>query len=191
MRERKAVISFLTILCLLSHYSTSFLHSSSSTMSGRKISNFFQPILKKAKSTHTTDQSNTGIIVLNATPSPASTPLDSIDKTAVDEIVTNITESEVSIESSSTNILSNLIDGLEDGWKSRLIKQTQKPYFKTLESFLDNEMTTKTIYPAKADIFSCFNLCPFDQVKVVIVGQDPYHGPNQGTYIHNMHIDIV
>ena len=150
-------------------------------MSGRKISNFFQPILKKAKSSHITDTEN--LLVPNSSPSRASTPLDSTDQTSIDDIVTNITESEVSIESISTNILSNLIDGLEDGWKSRLIKQTQKPYFKTLESFLDNEMKTKTIYPAKADIFSCFNLCPFDQVKVVIVGQDPYHGPNQGMYI--------
>ena len=180
MREGEVVV-LLAILCLFSYYTTSYLHSSSYTMSGRKISNFFQPILKKAKSSHITDTEN--LLVPNASPSPASTPLDSADKTAVDGVVTSITESEVSIESSSTNILSNLIDGLEDGWKSRLIKQTQKPYFKTLESFLDSEMKTKTTYPAKADIFSCFNLCPFDQVKVVIVGQDPYHGPNQGIHI--------
>lgn len=51
--------------------------------------------------------------------------------------------------------------------------------FCRLEDVLDQEYSTKTIYPAKENIFAAFNLTPFEKVKVVIIGQDPYHGPNQ------------
>lgn len=50
---------------------------------------------------------------------------------------------------------------------------------KELQEFVDSEYATQTVYPDKADMFRAFDLCPFDQVKVVIIGQDPYHGPKQ------------
>jgi uracil-DNA glycosylase len=54
-----------------------------------------------------------------------------------------------------------------------------KPYFKELTDFVRSEYATTTIYPPASLIFNAFNLCPFDKVKVVIIGQDPYHGPGQ------------
>ena len=68
---------------------------------------------------------------------------------------------------------------MEVGWRSQLQNETSKPYFKRLEQFIENERKSHTIYPPQEKIFSAFNLCPLENVKVVIIGQDPYHGPNQ------------
>lgn len=65
-------------------------------------------------------------------------------------------------------------------WQEALAIEKQQPYFKALLAKLNNAYQSgKTIYPAKKDIFKAITLCPLDQVKVVIVGQDPYHGPGQ------------
>ncbi|MBO7477797.1 MAG: uracil-DNA glycosylase [Salinivirgaceae bacterium] len=68
---------------------------------------------------------------------------------------------------------------IEQSWKARLQNEFDKPYFKTLTDFVRDEYRTNTIYPPGRLIFNAFNLCPFDNVKVVIIGQDPYHGPGQ------------
>lgn len=68
---------------------------------------------------------------------------------------------------------------LEASWNTILKEEFEKPYFKDLIKFVDSEYETKTIYPPKEKIFAAFDSTPFDQVKVVILGQDPYHGPNQ------------
>ncbi|MBA2405446.1 MAG: uracil-DNA glycosylase, partial [Bdellovibrionales bacterium] len=69
---------------------------------------------------------------------------------------------------------------LEKSWKELLGQELEKPYMAELRTFLvHEEKSGKTIYPQTADIFAALNLTPFDQVKVVILGQDPYHGPNQ------------
>lgn len=65
-------------------------------------------------------------------------------------------------------------------WKPWLGYELQKPYMERLESFLEAELAKKKIiYPQKADIFKALSLTPYDKLKVVILGQDPYHGPNQ------------
>ncbi|MFV0574346.1 MAG: uracil-DNA glycosylase [Vibrio sp.] len=65
-------------------------------------------------------------------------------------------------------------------WDELLTEQRQQTYFQQLESFVQSEIDSgKTIFPPQDDIFSAFQYTPFDQVKVVILGQDPYHGPNQ------------
>lgn len=64
-------------------------------------------------------------------------------------------------------------------WKARLNDEFQKTYFPHLKAFLLEEKKHYTIYPAGTHIFNAFNTTPFDQVKVVILGQDPYHGPHQ------------
>jgi len=62
----------------------------------------------------------------------------------------------------------------------KIIKQEQaKEYYKSLDKFLDDEYKTKKIYPRKDKIFRAFDLCSYDKLKVVILGQDPYHQPNQ------------
>src|SRR5476651_1676923 len=70
--------------------------------------------------------------------------------------------------------------GLEPSWLQVLSDEFDKDYMVQIKKFLEEEKKTgKTIYPKGADIFNAFNKTPFDKVKVVILGQDPYHGPNQ------------
>lgn len=68
---------------------------------------------------------------------------------------------------------------IESSWKRVLQEEFEKEYFKDLVSFIKNEYQTKKIYPPPKDIFRAFELCSFDAVKVVILGQDPYHGLRQ------------
>ncbi|MBP1644515.1 MAG: uracil-DNA glycosylase [Bacteroidetes bacterium] len=68
---------------------------------------------------------------------------------------------------------------IEETWKEVLKEEFEKDYFVNLTSFVRQEYKGKTIYPKASNIFNAFNLCPFDKVKVVILGQDPYHEPNQ------------
>jgi uracil-DNA glycosylase len=68
---------------------------------------------------------------------------------------------------------------IEESWKQRIKDEFQKDYFLKLADFVKDEYRTQTIFPPGALIFNAFNLCPFDKVKTVIIGQDPYHGPGQ------------
>ena len=68
---------------------------------------------------------------------------------------------------------------IEESWKSRLNDEFKKDYFINLAEFIRDEYRKSTIYPPGSLIFNAFNLCPFDRVKAVILGQDPYHGPGQ------------
>lgn len=69
---------------------------------------------------------------------------------------------------------------IEESWKRRLAPEFEKPYFESLVRQLHEEKRAgQVIYPPGPLIFNAFNLTPFDQVKVVIIGQDPYHGPGQ------------
>lgn len=64
-------------------------------------------------------------------------------------------------------------------WESFFEEEKKQQYFQDLMRFLDEEYATQTIYPSKENLFTCFTLCPLANVKVVILGQDPYHQPNQ------------
>jgi uracil-DNA glycosylase len=68
---------------------------------------------------------------------------------------------------------------IEESWKQILSAEFEKDYFRQLTDFVRNEYRSTTVYPPGKLIFNAFNLCPFEQVKVVIIGQDPYHGPGQ------------
>ncbi|MCW7480954.1 uracil-DNA glycosylase [Leptospira kanakyensis] len=68
---------------------------------------------------------------------------------------------------------------IEPGWKEVLQSEFEKPYFSTLREWIREEYKSNVIYPPAKLIFNAFDSCPFDQVKVVILGQDPYHGPGQ------------
>ncbi len=68
---------------------------------------------------------------------------------------------------------------IEPSWKAILSEEFEKPYFSSLIDFVKSEYATLTCYPKDIDIFAAFNACPFDDVKVVIIGQDPYHGAGQ------------
>lgn len=64
-------------------------------------------------------------------------------------------------------------------WKNELSNEFEQEYFGKLTAFVRNEYQTQTVYPAGNNIFRAFDRCSFNDVKVVILGQDPYHGPNQ------------
>lgn len=68
---------------------------------------------------------------------------------------------------------------IEESWKRVLGSEFEKEYFKALRDFIHSEYRNKTIYPPAKQIFNAFDSCPFESVKVVILGQDPYHEPSQ------------
>jgi uracil-DNA glycosylase len=68
---------------------------------------------------------------------------------------------------------------IDDSWKEVLQNEFEKPYFNQLSGFVKAEYQQHRVFPPGKEIFNAFNLCPFSNVKVVIIGQDPYHGPGQ------------
>lgn len=68
---------------------------------------------------------------------------------------------------------------IEPGWKSKLTAEFEKEYFIRLTGFIKEEYRNTVIYPPGGLIFNAFDICPFEKVKAVIIGQDPYHGPGQ------------
>ncbi|NAP00977.1 uracil-DNA glycosylase, partial [Halomonas sp. MG34] len=70
-------------------------------------------------------------------------------------------------------------DILENDWAPLLQDEFSKDYYQELRTFLKEEYAKHTVYPKKEDIFNALHFTPYEKVKVVILGQDPYHGPNQ------------
>ena len=68
---------------------------------------------------------------------------------------------------------------IEESWKNNLADEFSQPYFLALKQFLVEEKKQYTLYPPGSQIFAAFDKAPYDSVKVVILGQDPYHGPGQ------------
>lgn len=68
---------------------------------------------------------------------------------------------------------------LHESWENVLVDEFNKPYFKDLLAFVESEYAQNECYPSRNQIFSAFNYCHFDDVKIVIIGQDPYHGIDQ------------
>lgn len=68
---------------------------------------------------------------------------------------------------------------IDNDWNKVIGKEFEKPYYRNLMDYLEYEYTTNTIYPEKDEIFNAFLSTPFEKIKVVLLGQDPYHGPGQ------------
>ena len=68
---------------------------------------------------------------------------------------------------------------IESSWKEKLVEEFKKPYFISLADFVRQEYQHQTVFPKGKEIFNAFNHCSFENTKVVILGQDPYHGPGQ------------
>lgn len=79
-------------------------------------------------------------------------------------------------------------EALDPSWKARLSGEMQKPYVNDLVKFLDAESCSHTVFPPKDQVWTALNLVPYERVKVVILGQDPYHGPNQA---HGLAFSVV
>lgn len=69
-------------------------------------------------------------------------------------------------------------------WRDELVKETTKPYFARLTSFLQSELKSHKIFPPANELFTAFNLCQLHDLKVIVIGQDPYHGPGQVSAIY-------
>lgn len=106
-----------------------------------------------------------------------NTPREKIepDEAAVSTAIVAAASSDVHIEQTGWAPF----DTMEPSWRRELVKEVRKPYFQKLLKFLEGEIKTQTIFPAAAEVFTAFNLCPLDSIKVVVIGQDPYHGPGQ------------
>ena len=74
-----------------------------------------------------------------------------------------------------------------DSWREFVNSEAEKPYFRKLMRRVDAERIRTEVYPAREDMFSCFAACPLEKLKVVIIGQDPYHGPGQA---HGMSFSV-
>ncbi|NBD10567.1 uracil-DNA glycosylase [Corallococcus silvisoli] len=72
-----------------------------------------------------------------------------------------------------------LVDGLPEDWKQVLHDAIHAPSFKALETFVREERKEHTVFPSEEDLFSAFRLTPYADVRVLLLGQDPYHGPGQ------------
>ncbi len=68
---------------------------------------------------------------------------------------------------------------IENSWRNKLINEFERPYFKTLVSFIKEEYNNHQVFPPAKQIFNAFDKCPYNEVKVVIIGQDPYHNTGQ------------
>jgi uracil-DNA glycosylase len=68
---------------------------------------------------------------------------------------------------------------LPDGWRKVLGAETEKPYFAALRAFVDAERERATVHPPEDEVFTALRLTPYDRVRVLLLGQDPYHGPGQ------------
>lgn len=81
---------------------------------------------------------------------------------------------------------------ISDSWKNILQTEFDKPYFKNLTDFIDSQYKNHTCFPNKEEIFAAFNYCSFNDLKVVIIGQDPYHGKKQANGLcFSVHEDVT
>jgi len=121
--------------------------------------------------------------VANTTPSvgsssnPPRTPIPNEKSTVQNALV--LGQGRTTISDSLKNQFSVLKYFTEPSWVQALGAEFNKPYFKTLMEFVDTERAAGTVYPPEEQVFTAFNACPFKNVKVVILGQDPYFNPKQ------------
>jgi len=94
-------------------------------------------------------------------------------RTKVGEVITPSSSSNVAVQ----ELLSHLT---EDSWREALKTHLSSPGFASLAKFVASERKSKVVHPPECDVFSALNCLPLEKVKVIIVGQDPYHQPNQG-----------
>lgn len=125
------------------------------------------PPAKRAKSTAESSVSDV------STASPPQSPA------SQDDPATGASRAEQNRLAALAKRQSNGPANLGSTWKRALCAEFTKPYYQKLQSFLTEERKSHTIYPPEADVFSWSTLCRADEIKVVIIGQDPYHGPNQ------------
>lgn len=181
----KVYLASLLLLSSLSVFNSHHFRRNSLRIFRMKgIKTFFTPVGKPSSSEK--DESTPSSKRAKISHNKATTELESHGSVVTDPSAGTSIE-EMSIPSSTqpasddaTPIVNwTPMDTMEATWRQRLVKEYNKPYFQRLVQFLATEARSQTIYPPTDQIFTALNLCPYDQVKVVIIGQDPYHGPGQ------------
>lgn len=124
---------------------------------------------KKVKSAAITSFFKTDGITQSSTPRAAPTPKTHFSKP----------EWLKTLDQAQKDLLQLEIDTLEDSWLSVLHQELTKPYFLKLKEFLTKERKAHTVFPPEQDVYSWSRHAPFDRVKIVIIGQDPYHNVGQ------------
>ncbi|XP_043924454.1 uracil-DNA glycosylase isoform X2 [Protopterus annectens] len=147
-------------------------------MIGQKtINSFFSPVSKKRVLNEKTDE-NTELtpvkrarcIEEDTVPKVASPPL------SPDQMERIRKNKEAALQRLASR---NIPEGLGDSWRKELMGEFSKPYFIQLMGFVAEERRRHTVYPPASEVFTWTRMCDIRNVKVVILGQDPYHGPNQ------------
>ncbi|XP_028312270.1 uracil-DNA glycosylase [Gouania willdenowi] len=147
-------------------------------MIGQKtINSFFSPVTKKRTSNGLDHIANDVKTTMKrkspGDPEPCRSTSASLSPDQLDKIARNKRAALVKLTSSQTP------PGFGESWRESLPAEFVKPYFKELMSFVSEERKLHTVYPPAEDVFTWTQMCEMQQVKVVILGQDPYHGPNQ------------
>lgn len=148
------ISKFITIIVLISV--STFVESF--TMS-KSIKSFFSPSASAVKRTATE---------MSSSAESVSTVSDSRE-TKVSKVSEDVSASDSAQTTSAASDTTGWLpfDTLEPVWKSKLLKERSKPYFRKLEAFVESEAKSHTVFPPRAQIFSALNLCPFDDVKVL------------------------
>jgi hypothetical protein len=144
------------------------------------IKSFFAPTKSNKRSLEDSESSNASD---NVTQDESKPPVKkSLAETKTADVVSKDDNShtDVGVEQSVSNADSALTSELTDpSWAEMLRPEFEKPYFKRLCLYVEQQYSSRTVFPPRREVFSAFNICPYAVVKVVIIGQDPYHGPGQ------------
>uniref|UniRef100_T1J0F3 Uracil-DNA glycosylase n=1 Tax=Strigamia maritima TaxID=126957 RepID=T1J0F3_STRMM len=144
-----------------------------------KISEFFiRAGVKRNLSDETLNKEETDTKKPKLTPDPIEVPTenDVLSQELSDRIEENRTRAKIKLQAKKTTALANNIG---TSWFKALEPEFSKPYFLKLSEFMKNERKKYTIYPSEDAVFTWTTLCDIKQIKVVMIGQDPYHNPGQ------------
>ncbi|KAI0242145.1 Uracil-DNA glycosylase [Lamellibrachia satsuma] len=171
--------------CVLQFVKSSNIHRTQLEMLGQaKISSFFTTAIGKRNQD---DNKNTDAQQLSPPPKKGKIESPISAKDDHHQVVPLSPEQQSNIEKKRLNAKLNLIERQTSGvvvnlgptWLKALEAEFSKPYFQKLSKFVDSERRKHTVFPPVQDVFSWTQMCPIREVKVVILGQDPYHGPKQ------------
>lgn len=138
-------------------------------MSKRAATDLAASSAKKAKSAAITSFFKKDGVTQSSTPRAAAEPVKPFDKSAWLD----------SLSQRHRDLLRLEIESMDETWLSVLHQEFTKPYFLKLKEFVARERASQTVFPPEKDVYSWSRHTPFDHVKVVIIGQDPYHNENQ------------
>lgn len=165
-----ATTLFCATLTVNALFSLSYSRLGVNRMKSKSISSFFAVVPSKRQKVSIASS----VTMMSLSSEESSKPIDSSIESTINEVSIPILTSE-KIE----NDVDGLFVDLESAWRNILQNELGKKYMMNLSAYVKTESVKGTIFPPLSEVFTAFKLCPYDKVKVVILGQDPYHGPGQ------------